>query len=266
VSEDWAYGPIDPADRALAGKDAEGVPAAEDALVEARRQVVPPAPARSRRPQLRLRADPGARSWALLIDLVLLFVVGFVVVFVAFIASTPFWDVPDPNDGARSRTAATGAGSASVYALNETVPSWVSWAIVAVLAAVAVLLSGAARAPGRRRSLGLAIAELRLATWPLVTTDPAHLPPGWTPEAVEAGQLRVAARWLLPLALFAVLSLRLSGMAAGLLVLAGWAPSLVGARRSLYDLVAGVVVVDAVRLAGLATDAKALEVRSPDRL
>lgn len=274
MSDDWTYAPMDPEDRAFADRAKKSVPKRSDPgssnpqSSDLGPDAAAPADPRPARATLRLRADPGARAWGFLVDAVLLFVVGFVLVFVTFIASTPFWDVPDPTDGARQRTAASGAGSAALYALNDTVPRWVSWVILVAMAAVATVLSGALAAAGRRRSLGLAIAELRVARWPLRTTDPHQLPAGWSSADVEPGQVRVAARWLLPLAIFGALSQVVPGSLAALMAVAGWLPGLVGPRRSLYDWVAGVAVMDAVRLAGLETEVRAIEGenRDPDRL
>ena len=107
------------------------------------------------------------------------------------------------------------------------------------------MLSGALSARGRRRSLGLRLAELSLsrATFgaPDLSADRADAagvePPAW----------RVAARWLLPLIIFAVLAPLGGWVVATAVTLALWLPALAGSRRSVYDLATGVVVVDPVR-------------------
>lgn len=231
-----------------------------------------PEPARTwrNRGPRRIKADPGARAWALAVDGVFLGVVVFVVMVVALIASTPVWDV-NGKDG--SHTQASGLGNASVYALNDTVPTWVSWGIIAILAGLAALISGAFAKPGHRRSLGLVISELRLVRWPVDLEgafvddldDPGTVAPmrhtaaeipTWDPSRIEPSSGRVAARWLIPFVVFVLLTQPLTGLGAALVVLGGWLPALWGNRRSLYDMVTGVAVVDAVRLAAAAADAR----------
>ena len=192
------------------------------------------------------RADKGARLWALLIDLTLLGLAAIIAMFGTVMASAPFWDV----NGQTHPTA--GAGSA-VLALDETVPKWVSWVVVAILAGAAVLISGALKSPGRRRSLGLTFAELCLVRAGADADTDAALDAGldsghaWDPASAAPAKWRVAARWLLPLATFAVLAPFTGGFLAGVVTFGGWAPALVGSRRSVYDRITGVVVVDPVR-------------------
>lgn len=192
------------------------------------------------------RAEVGARLSALLIDLMLLGLAAVVAIFGTVIASAPFWQVNGLTNGTG------GGGGSAVFALNEAIPAWVSWLVIGILAVAAVVLSGSLSRPGSRRSFGLKFAELCLArAGPgLDVEDGIELEDAkghWHFGRVEPAQWRVAARWLLPLATFAVLVTLTSGFIAVLVTVAAWAPALFGPRRSVYDRLAGVVVVDPVR-------------------
>jgi hypothetical protein len=192
------------------------------------------------------RAEVGARLSALLIDLMLLGIAAVVAMFGTVMASAPFWQVNGQTNGTG------GGGGSAVLALNEAIPEWVSWVVVGILAVAAVVLSGSLSRPGSRRSFGLKFAELCLARvgTNLDVDDGIELEDAkghWDLGRVEPAQWRVAARWLLPLATFAVLLTFTSGFIAGLVTVAAWAPALFGPRRSVYDRLAGVVVVDPVR-------------------
>ena len=197
------------------------------------------------------RADQGARLSALLIDLMLLGVAAVVAMFGTIMASAPFWEV----NGQTHSTA--GAGSA-VLAMNDTVPRWVGWVVVVILAVSCVVLSGALARPGSRRSFGLVFAELclaRVGEVAVVDADPLDPAEHWRPASVEPARWRVAARWLLPLTVFAVLVPLTSGLVAGLVTVGGWVPAVLGSRRSVYDRIAGVTVIDPVRSIRRAQDA-----------
>lgn len=208
------------------------------------------------------RADGGARLWALLIDLMMFGLAAVVAMFGTVLASAPFWKV-------NGHTVGTGGGAGStVLALNETIPGWVSWVVLGILAVAAVVLSGSVSRPGSRRSFGLVFAELCLARAGArveVDQDRVDATESWDPARVEPAQWRIAARWVLPLATFAVLVPFAGGLLAGLVTFGCWIPALVGSRRSVYDRLAGVVVVDPVRSIRRAQEAAAAARRRTSR-
>ena len=186
------------------------------------------------------RAEVGARLSALLIDLMLLGLAAVVAMFGTVMASAPFWQVNGHTNGTG------GGGGSAVLALNESVPAWVSWVVVGILAGAAVVLSGSFSRPGSRRSFGLKFAELCLARATATSTstdedDDAQGPRRpLGPRRLEPSRWRVAARWVIPLATFAVLVTLTSGFLATLVTVGCWAPALFGSRRSVYDRLAGV--------------------------
>ena len=67
---------------------------------------------------------------------------------------------------------------------------------------------------------------------------------------------RLALRWLVPVAVFALIAWPTSLGVAAAVTLAGWLPCLAGPRRSVYDLLAGVTVIDPVATGRRAEEAK----------
>lgn len=179
----------------------------------------------------RLEAGPSARAWALCIDLVLCVVVGLAAACVALLASTLFKQSRELGHGVRF--------SSDGWITTPDVPTWVTAAIVLGLLVTILGLSGALSKPGRRRSLGLATAQLRLVRWPI--DRPSS---GADPAALEPSRWRVAVRWMVPVVAFVLLARVLPVWGAGCVVLAGWLPALVGGRRSLYDRLGSSAVVD----------------------
>ena len=190
----------------------------------------------------RLEAGPPARAWALCIDLALCLMVGFAAACVALLASTVFKQSRELGHGVRF--------SMDGWTTTPDVPTWVTAAIVLGILAMILGLSGAFSRPGRRRSLGLAMAELRLVRWPIPARSAASRS---EPAALEPSRWRVAARWLVPVVVLVLLAQVLPVWGAGLVTVAAWLPALVGRRRSVYDVLSGTAVVDGERLAASVT-------------
>lgn len=175
---------------------------------------------------------------ALAIDGALMGFLGIGVLGLVTIAAFPFWTPGDTSAG-------TGGGDGR--ALDGVLPSWLSWVMLGALATLALGLSGALSRSGPRTSHGLRFCELEV-----VLASAARSPAGGPPPAdlpgVAPARWRVAARWLVPFGLFALGTYVVGGFWAAVVVLGAWAPALLGDRRSLYDVLAGVDVVDGVRM------------------
>jgi hypothetical protein len=103
---------------------------------------------------------------------------------------------------------------------------------------VLVGLSGAL-SPSNRRTFGHRLSNASIVPADAVGT-PGHPDLDATPDTVPA-RWQVALRWLLPLALYVAVG-SWSWTAAGVVVVLGWLPAVMGSRRSVYDRVAGVAV------------------------
>ena len=149
----------------------------------------------------------------------MLFVV--VAVFVP-IACSPFVESPQTFS-----TTGTNV-EAALRELETTTPAWVWWLMAALFAVGVVVLSGAV---GRksRGSLGLRAGDLELRRG-------STLPTRW----------RVALRWIVPVGAFGMLASTVNLQVAAVVTVGGWALCLAGERRSAYDVLVGVTVVDPV--------------------
>ncbi len=175
-------------------------------------------PRRDRSTDVAVQASPGARAVALLVDWISMLVLSIIVMVVVWFATAPFVPSMTPD------ISAGGAPPEITGPLAGDAPVWVL-ALMALVLLVGVLgLSGALRDQGRT-SLGLRASELEFA-------DPR--PARW----------RVAARWVVPVTLFLAIGAGNDAILAMLVVLLGWAPCLLGRRRSVYDWLAGLTVVD----------------------
>jgi hypothetical protein len=147
-----------------------------------------------------------------------MFVLSIIVMVVVWFATAPFVPsmTPDINAG--------GAPPAITGPMAGDAPVWVLCLMGLVLLVGMVGLSGAPRAL-TRTSLGLRASELEFSV-----PQPAR----W----------RVAARWIVPVALFLAIGAGNDAILAILVVLLGWAPCLLGRRRSVYDWLAGLTVID----------------------
>ncbi len=165
-------------------------------------------------------ARPGSRTFALAVDLFALGILTFLVSASITVVAMATGVVETPSE----------VRTSVVARVAEQMPAWVDWVTAGIVGLGAVVLSGALWRS--RTSIGLRFAELEAVR------------PG---VAGAAARWRLAVRWLVPLALFRVLDLQIGVTLALVLVLAGWVPCLLGGRRSLYDLMAGLVVIDPVK-------------------
>ncbi len=124
-------------------------------------------------------------------------------------------------------------------------PPWLSWVTLAVIALLAAGLSGALSRSGPRASTGMYFAELRLVRASVAADADPDRPPRVDPDDARPARWQVVARWLVPLLVFGVVTVAVSGLAAALVALAGWAVALAPGRRSVYDRLVGVTVVRA---------------------
>lgn len=177
---------------------------------------------------------------ALVIDGALMGFLGIGVVMVVTIVSVPFWS---------PENASAGLSGGSAQALDGVLPAWLTWVMLGAVGLLAVGLSGAMSRSGHRVSQGFRFCELELVVESGAGRPTVGLPSEGERPEMEPARWRVASRWLTPLGLFALASVLVGGLGAAAVALAAWAPALLNGRRSLYDYLAGVVVVDGARAA-----------------
>ena len=170
-----------------------------------------------------VRGKPGSRAVALLVDAVAIVVLFVVVAVFVPIACSPFVESPRPFSTTGTNVEA---------ALRELESDDARVGVVVdgrTLRGLGVVVLSGAVGRKSRGSLGLRAGDLELRRG-------STLPTRW----------RVALRWIVPVGVFGMLASTVNLQVAAVVTVGGWALCLAGERRSAYDVLVGVTVVDPV--------------------